>query len=426
MDRSQQAASMKKTLLVYSVQTFLQGVVIGIGAVLVSWLFMKGNLFSSYNLLIVVIVGLGTVIAGFVNFSSYAKPFMEIETFIGRIADGDLSHEINVENLNSLKRFGLPMNRMKDSLNQLVSDIKGSTILLEESVETLSETLIQTIDDYQSIKNNIDEVTIGLQMQSNAADESAKSMDEMAQGVNKIAESTAIVSETSHHASELSSQGQKDMKEVSENMMDMHKAVGELADIINDFENRSKEIGEIVQVISEISGQTNLLALNASIEAARAGEHGKGFAVVADEVGKLAKQSNQSASEIASLIQGIQDKAKDASSAMKQTVGKVTSGKGVVEKTAQSFEQIISSIQDMDGQIQEISAVSEEMAAGSEQIASRVEEVAKIATASTKNISDISERGAHQSEMLGDLHGITSKLQNLAQVLTERMSIFKL
>ncbi|THG80603.1 methyl-accepting chemotaxis protein [Pseudomonas sp. A-1] len=92
---------------------------------------------------------------------------------------------------------------------------------------------------------------------------------------------------------------------------------------VQSLDSRMGQIGNIVELISEITIQTNLLALNAAIEAARAGSHGRGFAVVAGEIRTLASRTASAADEIRHVIEGLQEETRDAVAFMTHGVSNV-------------------------------------------------------------------------------------------------------
>src|SRR5699024_7075189 len=120
--------------------------------------------------------------------------------------------------------------------------------------------------------------------------------------IQEMQDYTQIVIKTAHEATEDVHLGKSAIETANEQMVSLAHIVREFADTMEGLDQRSQEIGNITEVITEIADQTNLLSLNASIEAARAGEAGAGFAVVATEIKKLAEQSAVSARKISSLI----------------------------------------------------------------------------------------------------------------------------
>lgn len=106
---------------------------------------------------------------------------------------------------------------------------------------------------------------------------------------------------------------------------------------ISSLETKSREIMNIVEIISKIAKQTNLLALNAAIEAARAGEQGKGFTVVASEVRKLAEQSSNAAKDIGRLIYSIQTEIDHTEDIIQAVNQEVELGESVITEAGKTF-----------------------------------------------------------------------------------------
>ncbi|MFE4026213.1 methyl-accepting chemotaxis protein [Priestia sp. YIM B13551] len=147
-----------------------------------------------------------------------------------------------------------------------------------------------------------------------------------------------------NRASEHASTGNVSVKEVTNQMNKIYESVKISTSEVRGLEDRSTEIGRIIDTITRIAEQTNLLALNAAIEAARAGEHGKGFAVVAGEVRKLAEESKTSAIQISHLLKEIEAQAKQAYQNMEVNTEEVTLGIATVEDVTEQFSTIMEDV----------------------------------------------------------------------------------
>src|SRR5690625_2920348 len=147
---------------------------------------------------------------------------------------------------------------------------------------------------------------------------------------------------------------------------------------VQNLDNQSYVISQLVAVIQSIADQTNLLALNAAIEAARAGEHGLGFAVVADEVRKLAEQVANSVVSIAKNVSELQAESKAVSAAIEQGYDEVEQGTIDISETGVRFKAIDDAIALMTSNVQTVMAGLEELNNDSAKVNEAVQEIASI------------------------------------------------
>jgi len=270
-------------------------------------------------------------------------------------ADGDLTHDSDVQGDDDMGRLAAGMRKMLGDLRDVIGQVVEAANQQNEGARTIAES-----------SGNLSE---GAQSQ-------AASVEEMTASVEQLIGSIEVIS-----------QNAADSKAQADDTVSLAKVGGttvtEAVNSMRLIQKSSEQINDIIQVISEIASQTNLLALNAAIEAARAGEHGLGFAVVADEVRKLAERSSEAAKEITQLI--------------KESSRRVVEGANLSEKVGDSLKSIVDAVDKTASGIAKIAASTETQAASAAEVKTAIRSVSR----TTESNAAAAEEMAASAEQLG-------------------------
>lgn len=279
-----------------------------------------------------------------------------IEAF-DRLAAGDFT----------FKARGLirdPLQKANDSLNHIMADVQGTSHNVNGQALSVSQSSTQLSD---------------------GASQQAASLEEISASLNELTSQVQSNADNASTARKLTGEVQKAADEGNSRMAQMTSAMDEI-------NQSSQSIHNIIKVIDEIAFQTNLLALNAAVEAARAGQHGKGFAVVAEEVRNLAGRSAKAAQETATLIQGSLESTKN--------------GANIAESTAEALENMVTGVQKVSTLVDEIATASHEQAQGISQMnigVNQIDQVTQANTAAAEESASAAQELADQAESMAGM-----------------------
>ncbi|MEH7108981.1 HAMP domain-containing methyl-accepting chemotaxis protein [Bacillus sp. JJ1764] len=382
------------------------------------------SIISIAVIIISIFIGLG--VSFFIS-RKMTKPLSFVVEKLDQLSNnnGDLTQRLEVKSNDEIGQMAHAFNKMMDNIQSIIKQVQLAAVEVAASSEELMASAEQNSVATKQISASIEEISTGTKQQVRGTDEISVAMSEMAVGIVTIANSTSIVTESAYKTIDDANEGHRVIEKTIEQMKTIQTSVDEAGEKVQELENLSQGISQIIDVITNIAEQTNLLALNAAIEAARAGESGKGFAVVADEVRKLAEQSKDSAAQISTLVSRIQINTSNAVNSANKGIDDVNTGILVVDDARTVFNRIVQSIQNVTEQIQEVSAASQQMSSGTEQVALSVTNLAAIANQSSANAQDVAVSAKEQLLSIQEISVFSSNLAKMANNLEKLTGKFK-
>lgn len=286
------------------------------------------------------------------------------------VASGDLTAQIQITSQDEFGKLLQALKHMTDSLRNMVTEVSSSTASIATSSNEIAS-------------GNMD-LSSRTESQASSLEETAASMEELTSTVRQNADNARQANQLAQTATDTAVRG--------------GEVVAKVVGTMEEINNSSRKIVDIISVIDGIAFQTNILALNAAVEAARAGEQGRGFAVVASEVRNLAQRSAAAAKEIKELIN--------------TSVDKVALGNALVNEAGTTMREVVSSIQRVTDIMTEITAASAEQSSG---IAQVNDAVIQMDSVTQQNAALVEEAAAAAASM-----------QDQAAKLSELISVFTL
>jgi methyl-accepting chemotaxis protein len=367
---------------------------------------------STYNSSKVIIISITiigfivAIIAGLFMAISISKRLKKVVGFAGDLGNGDLTNNIEINSKDEIGELAIALNKAKDSMKLLLSEIIGGTSDINASSQELSATAEEVSSSMDMVNESTKQITRGIQDLSATTEEVSASTEEIENATDqlntKANDSFKSAIAIKERAVEIREKATKNIEQGNEiyekNRRNILSAIDE-GKVVKDITVMADSIGSIAE-------QTNLLALNAAIEAARAGEMGKGFAVVADEVRSLAEQSSEAVSNIQAMVNKIEQAFDNLSDSGKEVLEYLETG------VKPSYELLMNTGVQYEKDADFVNNMASDIASSSKQMKEVIDQV----SSAIENLSATTVQSATSSEdILKNVNEITNAIEEVAK-----------
>jgi methyl-accepting chemotaxis protein len=284
---------------------------------------------------------------------------------------------------------------------------------LMRKTEQLMEKNIQQIELGSELAAAAVQLQTASQQQASGATEQASAVTQVSTTIEELGSTARQIAQSADHVSQAAQQTLENLSSgqdaVDESIQAMERIRGRVSDVstrVLSLGERSQQIGEIIDLIDDISDETHLLALNAAIEAAGAGEHGRRFAVVAAEVKSLANRTLAAAREVKGVIAEIRQATAAAVLAAEEGSKEVEHGVELAHRAGQTMDNIVMVAERTAQSAAEIGLATAQQQSASEQVVETMREIAEVARQTALGSRQMAESAATLTAIADRLHGI--------------------
>ena len=367
------------------------------------------------------------VVSLFLSANGGSGNLEEINTQLEKMKLGDFSLEKdNIDSSNESGKLMYNLNDVAKTVRELVKNLENDVISLYKAGERLGDISNASAHIASEVAKTVEGLAVNATNLVNDITTSNDIVNDAISTSHKINDQISSINEIATNFVDIAVQSMQDVEQTLGKINNIQTTSIKISDQITELGETSREIGQIVDLITAIAKQTNLLALNAAIEAARAGEQGKGFAVVADEVKKLAEQTTSAADQIKNMIQTIQEEAKEAVHSTKISLENVKQGASSFDVIKNNFENIYDKAQVINEETGAISKTILYLVEKNDEVLQAMDSISNATESNAASAQEIAASTQEHSAGTQELKVHSDSILLMARNLTVSSSIFKL